>query len=121
MTQRIQLACLSYYWCFHRSLSTMKNEEIAALFVDMKNSFKEYSETQFEKFTDLLNQHCVRTDEKLSKLSPSSPMEATEAKSQSGLQKPGGEMGSSSAPRASWGSESREMDTIIKGLRVKVG
>ncbi|KAF4377290.1 hypothetical protein F8388_012391 [Cannabis sativa] len=98
----------------------MKNEEIAALLLDMKNSFKEYSDTQYEKFSKLLNQHCIKTEEKLSKLSLASTKVTFEPGSPGMMERTGTETGGSSGPRANWGSESREVNAIIKTLRVKV-
>ena len=98
----------------------MKNEEIAALLQDMKNSFKEYSENQFEKFTELLAQHSARTEEKSSKISPSSPTVTEELKSPIVLPCPSWESGESSGSHGTLGAENRDMDAIIKGLRVKV-
>ena len=98
----------------------MKNEEIAALFQDMKTSFKKYSDSQYEKFVELLAQHCVQMKKKLSKLSTSAPCDAAELKSSKVLPRPHWETGESSVLRTNGRSKDSDLDAIIKGLRVKV-
>ncbi|XP_062118810.1 uncharacterized protein LOC133832489 [Humulus lupulus] len=48
----------------------MKNEEIAELLKAMDINFKQHVDSQLDRFTSLLEQHRLRTEEKLSQFSP---------------------------------------------------
>ncbi|KAF4352454.1 hypothetical protein G4B88_018886 [Cannabis sativa] len=50
------------------ALHPMKNDEIAALFEDMKASFKEFSEAQSRQYPKMLHNHEVKYEEKIAQI-----------------------------------------------------
>lgn len=92
----------------------MKNEELAVMIQALETNFQKHSEQQFSKFTAKLEEQVTRLDMRVDQL-------------QSAASKSSGEMGNSSqsadsipVPRASSQSESREVNAILKIMRVKV-
>lgn len=92
----------------------MKNEEIAGLLQALESNFKQHSEAQFQKISELLEQHVSKTEERLSQMPQLSSGE-------SGVRAhTDGEMARSGSKRSETTSDNREMNSLLKTLRVKV-
>lgn len=92
----------------------MKNEELAAMIQALETSFQKHSEKQFSKFTAKLEEQVARLDVRVDQFQSAASKSAVEMgnSSQSSESVP---MHRSSAP-----SESRQVNAILKIMRVKV-
>ncbi|XP_062114581.1 uncharacterized protein LOC133825687 [Humulus lupulus] len=101
------------HWCFHR-VFTMKNEEIAAILQALDLKWEQRSESQLEHFKVLLEQHTKKTEETLSKVpSLSSPIMGGDGSVVR-------DSGRSGGRRSDTETDNRDVNSILKTLRVKV-
>ena len=92
----------------------MKNEELAAMIQALETNFQKHSAEQFARFSAKLDEQVARLDERVDQLqSPSSKQHGGNGTASSGL-------GSPSGPKLSPTVESRDVNSLLKVLRVKV-
>ncbi|XP_060969861.1 uncharacterized protein LOC133037067 [Cannabis sativa] len=89
------------------------NEEIAGLLQAMELNFKQHSDAQFQKFSALLDQHVSKTEERLNQL-PNTGLGESEGRSVDR------ESAQAGVRRSDMTSDDRELNTLLKTLRVKV-
>lgn len=92
----------------------MKNDEIAALLQALDLKWEQRSELQLENFKQLLEQHTTKTEERMAQASPT-PSVAVNPGDNTG---PG--LDRSEGRRSSVDSDNRDMQGLLKSLRVKI-
>ncbi|XP_060967566.1 uncharacterized protein LOC115704201 [Cannabis sativa] len=92
----------------------MKNEELAAMIQALESNFQKHSAEQFARFSTRLDEQVARLDERVDQLqSPSSKQQEGNGTATSGL-------GSPSRPKQPANVDSRDINSLLKVLRVKV-
>ncbi|KAM6583243.1 hypothetical protein CsatB_010245 [Cannabis sativa] len=92
----------------------MKNEELAAMIQALESNFQKHSAEQFARFSARLDEQVARLDERVDQLqSPSSKQQEGNGTATSGL-------GSPSRPKQPANVDSRDINSLLKVLRVKV-
>ncbi|XP_062075982.1 uncharacterized protein LOC133780122 [Humulus lupulus] len=92
----------------------MKNEEIAGLLQALELNFKQHSDAQFQKFSSLLDQHVSKTEERLAQMPPPS---SGESEGRASVDRENGRSGSKRSENV---ADNRELNSLLKTLRVKV-
>ena len=92
----------------------MKNEELAAMIQALEPSFQKHSEEQFARFNARLDEQVARLDDRVNQLqSPSSTPQEGKGSTSNGLNSP-------AVQRPEVVIENRDVNQILKIMRVKV-
>ena len=92
----------------------MKNEELAAMIHALELNFQKHSEEQFARFNAKLDEQVTRLDDRVNQLqTPSGPSQGGRASVVQDLHSP-------SKQYSEGISDNREMNNILKSMRVKV-
>lgn len=95
-------------------LLNMKNEEIAGLLQSLELNFKQHSDGQFQKFSAMLEQHMLKTEERLTQMSSTGQ---GDSEGRSSAERETTRLGPR-RPEAM--ADNRELNGLLKTLRVKV-